>query len=117
MRPQSIAEVARRAGSIEFELADFLHAFTARRDYAMLEEEPPLLEVAVDNAYLAATAAYLSQQIGHTPPAWVNGPQRVLKEPWFASNSPHLRAVLLVESPAAFRARNLFVSANALSVA
>lgn len=117
MRPQSIAEVARRAGPIEFELADFLHAFAAKRDYAMLEEEPPLLDDAVDNAYLAATAAYLSQQLKRTPPAWTNQPARTLQRPWFANNSPHLRAVLLVESPAAFRARNLFVSANALSVA
>lgn len=117
MRPQSIAEVARRAGSIEFELADFLHAFAARRDYAMLEEEPQLLDDAVDNAYLAATAAYLSQQLGQMAPKWTNAPQRILQRPWFANNSAHLRAVLLVESPAAFRARNLLVSANALSVA
>jgi hypothetical protein len=39
----------------------------------------------------------------------------VKKTPWFAAKSPNLKAILLQESPAAFRVRNLFVSANALS--
>jgi len=39
----------------------------------------------------------------------------IMKTPWFAAKSPNLKAILLQESPAAFRVRNLFVSANALS--
>lgn len=35
----------------------------------------------------------------------------------FASPGRHMRALLLVESPAQFRERNRFVTANALSVA
>jgi hypothetical protein len=38
-----------------------------------------------------------------------------LHKPWFATPLGALRAVLLLESPPAFRARNLFVSENALS--
>jgi hypothetical protein len=48
-------------------------------------------------------------------PDWVFKPGRALKRPWFASTLASLRAVLIHESPATFRARNLFVSANALS--
>jgi hypothetical protein len=40
---------------------------------------------------------------------------RRLAYPHFASSLEALHAVLLLESPPAFRARDLFVSANALS--
>ena len=43
------------------------------------------------------------------------GKARQLHRPWFATPLASLRAVLLLESPPAFRARNLFVSENALS--
>jgi len=48
-------------------------------------------------------------------PAWTAAETRKLHYPWFASSLAGLRAVLLLESPPAFRARNLFISANALS--
>ncbi|MHB1730072.1 MAG: hypothetical protein ACYCVG_03755 [Leptospirillum sp.] len=41
--------------------------------------------------------------------------RRVLKEPWFATDIEGLKPLLAMESPAAFRRRNLFVSQNALS--
>ena len=113
-RPDSLAEVARRAAderAFEFELADFLHEFAFHGDEGMLAAEPALLRDryqngAVFDAYLAAVA-----------PDWTRAPQRVLREPWFANPGRHMRALLLVESPAALPERNLFVSANALSVA
>jgi len=124
-RPTSLAEVASRAlvgNSFEFELADFLHEFNFRGHTSMLEEKPILLQdlnpsLKVQDAYLAAVAVALSSALGSTSPKWTREPERILREPWFASPSRHLRAVLLTESPAAFRERNLFVSANALSVA
>lgn len=122
-RPSSLAEVARRvaAGSVfSFELADFLHEFSARGTVEMLTEEPELLTAEdsdVQNAYLAAAAAFLAARLGEPAPRWTRKPERVLPRPWFAMPGKHMRALLLVESPAAFRERNLFVSANALSVA
>ncbi len=124
-RPHSLAELAIRAASataFEYELADFLHEFAGCRDAAMLAESPPLLRDrlplgAVYDAYLAATSVFLSASIGADAPRWTRQPERILRQPWFANPGRHMRALLLVESPAAFRERNLFVSANALSVA
>ncbi len=124
-RPQSLAEVARRTAdgeSFEFELSDFLHEFASRGTAAMLTEPPCELRAKygmgdIQDAYLAAVAVYLAGRIGCAAPSWTHQPERTLPRPWFASPGRHMRAVLLVESPAAFRERNLFVSSNALSVA
>jgi hypothetical protein len=86
----------------------------------MLLEEPrrlaPLYEGGdVSDAYLAAAAVSLAREIDASPPAWAWAESRKLRRPWFAWPGPGLRAILLAESPAPFRERNLFVSANALS--
>lgn len=86
-----------------------------------LEDDPPLLEPAfgemgrVQDAYLAATAEELAREHGFPVPEWTRSEARKLHRPWFASPLASLRAVLILESPAGFRARNLFVSENALS--
>lgn len=124
-RPYSLAEVARRAmrgESFEYEIADFLHEFAYRGEIAMLAEPPalmcdPLEKGAVYDAYLAAVAVSLAAILGQAAPVWTRHPTRILRQPWFASPGRHMRAMLLVESPAAFRERNLFVSSNALSIA
>ena len=124
-RPKSLAEVARRASdglAFEFELSDFLHEFALDGSYEKLTEPPFILrdlgeKGPVFDAYLAAVAVSLAARLGSPAPAWTREPERILREPWFASPGRHMRALLLVESPAAFRERNLFVSANALSVA
>jgi len=48
-------------------------------------------------------------------PPWVDEPYRFLVKPFFAGGLENLKAILLVESPLAFRRRQIFVSANALS--
>jgi hypothetical protein len=125
LRPDSVAEVARRsldAQTFSYELADFLHEFGRRGEREMLIETPPLLRDsfalgAIYDTYLAAVAVSLATRLGAPSPEWTRDPERILREPWFASPGGHMRALLLVESPAAFRERNLFVTANALSVA
>jgi hypothetical protein len=68
------------------------------------------------NAYLAAVAETLCREAGLSPPAWTEEPGRFLRMPWFAGGGlESLKALLLAESPVAFRRRNLFVSANALA--
>jgi hypothetical protein len=123
MRPQSLAEVARftlQGGNFDFVLRSFLDAFQAQPDGSRLVEEPPLLAGAQSeggrwDAYLAATAESLATEHRLAVPSWAWQESRKLRLPWFALPWAGLRAVLLQESPAAFRSRNLFVSANALS--
>jgi hypothetical protein len=122
-RPGSLAEVAawsKDRTAFSFHFADFLDQFYLERRAGMLTEEPMRLankveEGNVADAYLAAAAVALARLIPVDPPAWAWQEDRKLRKPWFASPGPAIRATLLAESPAPFRERNLFVSANALS--
>jgi hypothetical protein len=103
-----------------FALRNFLDRFRRAPHINLLEDEPEGLAKLLDDdglsdAYLASAAALLCQEQGFSCPEWVDRPNRVFKRPWFAAKTPNLKAILLQESPAAFRVRNLFVSANALS--
>ena len=124
-RPQTLAEVADAAASPEDfhnHLRDFLHAFKAAPAREKIAVEPSVLRAKftggeIADAYLAAVAVELSFDLAKARPAWTRKPERALQNPWFAAKSDELRIVLLHESPAGFRERNLFVSENALSVA
>jgi hypothetical protein len=124
-RPRSLSEVAawtHTADDFSLHLSDFLHEFEARPSASAFAEEPELLverfELGqVADAYLAAVAALLSQHLAIAAPQWSRAPHRYCPRPWFASTGSAMRACLLLESPGPFRERNLFVSANALSVA
>ena len=124
MRPKTLAEVANLAaagGSFDICLANFLDEFYLHPSAEALAPAPVLLapqygEIGhVKDAYLAAVAEDLAQRFDVRLPDWTFGEDRVLHRPWFASTLASLRAVLIHESPAAFRPRNLFVSENALS--
>lgn len=103
-----------------YAIANFLDRFKNDPTLEMVAEEPMILRGLLDDsgladAYAAAAAAHLCQLHGIPFPSWVDENSRRLKSPWFAAKSHNLRMVLLQESPAAFRVRNLFVSANVLS--
>jgi len=124
MRPKTLAEVAQLAlagESFDLCLANFLDDFYEAPSEAALGPEPVLLAPRfgelgqVQDAYLAATAEELARAYRLPLPAWTDGEDRKLHRPWFASPLASLRAVLILESPAGFRSRNLFVSENALS--
>ena len=124
MRPKSLAEVAALAAqgdSIDRCLANFLDEFYAGPTAAALAGAPVLLAPQlgelgrVTDAYLAATEEELARRFDLPQPGWTDGEDRRLHRPWFAVPYASVRAVLLLESPAGFRSRNLFVSENALS--
>jgi hypothetical protein len=124
MRPKTLAVVAQlslQGDSFDRCIANFLDEFYTAPNGHALVEVPPLLAPKfgetghVQDAYLAATAEELTR-INNLPfPTWIDAETRKLHRPWFASSLKALRAVLLLESPVGFRARNLFVSENVLT--
>lgn len=120
LRPATLAEVARRAqaGSpfdacLSEYLDEFYSADPPGRRAAIADEPPPVAEV--HDAYLAAVAEHLALRFGLTVPVWVQDGDRFLARPFFAGGLEGMKALLLVESPLAFRRRQIFVSRDALS--
>ncbi len=120
MRPDSIFEVSRRVAedgeAFDPTLREFLDSFylNAPAREASLAR-PPLPLGPLHDAYLAATAEHLASMHGLPPPGWAGEYGFALREPFFAGGLELLKALLTLESPAAFRRRLLFVSKNALS--
>jgi hypothetical protein len=116
-----VAQLTARGDSFDRCLANFLDEFYFTPRAEALSAPPVLLATVlgdsgrVADAYLAATAEELARAHAFPLPAWTADEARKLHRPWFASRLAALRAVLLLESPPGFRARNLFVSENALS--
>jgi hypothetical protein len=95
-------------------LDEFYLANTERQ--SLIDEEPALLGDPKLNAYLGAVGEHLAQRwrLDHIPP-WTLHPGRFLDEPWFPNaESPRLRMILLMESPIAFRRRQIFTEAEPL---
>jgi hypothetical protein len=115
-----VAQIALQEGSLSFALRDFLDGFYADVVLQKLSEEPQHISEALDDggfadAYLAAVCDHLCRRYALPKPDWIFAPGRILQRPHFAAKTHGLRMVLLQESPPAFRERNIFVSANALS--
>jgi hypothetical protein len=119
-RPATLQQVADRvlAGQpFDPLLREFLDEFYGSDRDAMtrkISDIPPRID-ALRDAYLAAVAEHLASRFGLTVPPWVEEPHRFLVLPFFAGGLESLKAILLAESPSAFRRRQIFVSANALS--
>jgi hypothetical protein len=114
-----MAAVHQRA-DFSFALRNFLDRFYSKPSVQTLLDEPELMADRLEDggladAYVASAAAWLCQVYDLEAPVWIDHKSRIMKRPWFAAKTPNLKAILLQESPAAFRVRNLFVSANALS--
>ena len=127
-RPQTLAEVADRAESLEHfgrELADWLHTVRTLGSRPALTrsiaDTPTRLaerfpEGALADATLAAYADLLAERTGTAPPTWCFESERISPEPWFAVSTPRARLLALRDSPPAFKRRNLFSPAPDLPV-
>lgn len=97
--------------------ADFLDDLRWSRDEADVERriaaEPPLIGARAD-AYLAALAEDVASRHRLVVPPWAGGPGRFLDHFWWPSRTPGLQARAVVESPAAFRRRGIFIGGTTL---
>lgn len=80
------------------------------------DQRGPMLEVSPDplgdrrlDAYLAALAEHLAYHHRLDVPAWAMEPTRFLEQWWFPTGFKSLHAQALVQSPASFRRRGIFV--------
>lgn len=118
--PVSLASTATRVAegvSLREAVADFLDDLRfARGDEdaaARIHDEPVPVDARVD-AYLAAVAEHVAAARGLPPPLWTRDPDRFLDRFWWPSTVPGLQARALVESPAAFRRRGIFIGRTTL---
>jgi len=123
-RPFTLAETARRVndlGSGDLRdfwvcIGDFLddwYAADQNTRKELLLREPRTTADRRFDAYLAALAEYLGVTSGLPVPAWAGGPERFLDHFWFPTEFRSLHAMALVQSPAAFRRRGIFVDKTA----
>lgn len=93
------------------ELNDFLSALTpAEFQRAVADSSAMALEAYLAN-YVAAMVETAAAMKGVAPPAWTASIP-VLTEPRFGSSLESLRLHLLVNSPPAFRRRNIFIDSS-----
>lgn len=118
-RPASLAEVARRTAetpdAFDLLVSEFLDEFYLHPEsrQSMIAEEPIALGQLRD-AWLGAVGEHLARRWNLDIPIWVDQPHRFLKRPFFAGGLESLKAILLAESPLAFRKRQIFVEAEPL---
>jgi hypothetical protein len=119
-RPHTLAEVARRvSGRAAFgpTLSEFFDEFymNPQRRAAMIADEPPCLADNRDHALLGAIGEHLARRWNlPTAPGWTDDPSRFLHEPYFTTPIEKLKAMLLAQSPLAFRRRMIFTEAEPL---
>ena len=128
-RPNTLAAVAQLArshgnscaapaGDFYAWIREFLDSFYSEQDKhqraAMLAHEPLELAEARENAYIAGVAEHLALRYELPVPAWVHAPSRFLKRAFFPCGLESLKAMLIAQSPAAFRRRMIFVELDPL---
>jgi hypothetical protein len=119
--PETLANVARRVAtgvSSRAAVADFLDDLRWARgadDIARrIAAEPSRVDAHTD-AYLAALAEHVAYHASIRVPRWTVATDRFLDHFWWPSRTPGLRARAIVESPAAFRRRGIFIGATTLN--
>jgi hypothetical protein len=116
---QDVADLATSAGgdnaAFGRAIAEFLDEFYANpaKRQAMVADEPARVG-RFEDAYLGAVAEHLARRWDLQIPAWVDQPHRFLDRAYFAGGLESLKAILLAESPLAFRKRQIFVEAEPL---
>jgi hypothetical protein len=118
-RPNTLAEVAKRRKSGEdfgMLLSEFLDTFygalASGRAQELIAEEPQPLDDAKEHALLGAAGEHLARRWKLTIPPWTDDSSRFLRQPYFTTPIEGLKALLIAQSPLAFRRRLIFTEAE-----
>ena len=76
--------------------------------------EPERLSDPQEHALLGAVGEHLARRWHLAIPAWADHPSRFLHRPYFTTPIEGLKALLIAESPIAFRRRLIFTEAEPL---
>jgi len=118
---QSLAVVAKRlivGEPFPFPVKEFLDEVGFMDDRQLqkaIAEPPQLTGDGRHDAYLGALAEHLAAMNCLQRPLWSVESARFLNTFWFVSELKGFRPLSLIESPAAFRRRGIFVAAGSLS--
>ncbi len=117
--PDSVIAVSRKINtdgetSWKLWLFEFVDSFRREPRNDLLTAPPSPETSPRIRALLASTVEALCAECDMPSPWWCGGID-VLPEPWFVAGIENLKATALVESPAFFRKRNIFVLANFLT--
>ena len=94
---------------------DFLDDFKRDPDVNRLEKEPEFSDPLM-SSFLAASIDHLSYINNLPVPVWTRDKKYILKDPFFPCGFKGLyKLFLLVESPPAYKIRNIFVESNVLT--
>ena len=99
-------------------VAEFLEDYrweSAETRGALLAHEPAGTGDERWDVLLGASAEHLTAKDGHAAPAWAES--RSLRRFWFPFNTRAARVDAVVNGPAAFRRRGVYVAAQELTVA
>lgn len=120
-RPGTLAEVARRRNGgedLSALLREFLDEFydAVRRGEAapLIAEMPEPLAEPREHALLGGIAEHLARRWSLPIPGWTDDRSRFLREPYFTTEVEGFKALLLAQSPLAFRRRLIFTEAEPL---
>lgn len=75
----------------------------------LLAQEPPLVGDVRFDAILAASAEYVAYHHGLAVPQWATEDARTLDFGWFIPEYQQARRWAVVDSPAAFKARGIYI--------
>jgi len=109
----SLRILADGAESWRIHLFDFVDAFRSAPEASLIDSAPIASTQKRIRPLAASTVEALCEETGLDIPSWCAG-IAPLKEPWFVAGVENLKAMALVESPAPFRKRNIFVLGNFL---
>ena len=120
-RPSTLAEVARRRNAGEDLsplLREFLDTFYGQLRTGgasrCIDDAPEELTEPTEHAYLGAVGEHLARRWQLAVPAWTDDSTRFLRRPYFTTPLEGLKALLIAESPIAFRRRLIFTEAEPL---